>query len=49
VIFHTPIEPQDFGSRECLMKKVRRAINGGLPEEYQEELTAEDAEVTEKL
>ena len=49
VIFHTPIEPQDFGSRECLMKKVRRAINSGLPEEYQEELSSEDAEVTEKL
>lgn len=47
VIFHPPIEPQDFGSRECLMKKVRGAINSGLPEEYREETA--DAEVTEKL
>jgi len=23
VIFHSPIEPKDFGSRECLMEKVR--------------------------
>src|SRR5580692_217289 len=23
VIFHPPIEPEDFGSRECLMEKVR--------------------------
>lgn len=36
VIFHTPIEPQDFISRECLMEKVRAAIEGGLPEEYRE-------------
>ena len=35
VIFHKPIEPKDFGSRECLMEKVRAAIDGGLPEEYQ--------------
>jgi 1-acyl-sn-glycerol-3-phosphate acyltransferase len=34
VIFHSPIEPKDFGSRECLMEKVRLAIEGGLPEEY---------------
>jgi 1-acyl-sn-glycerol-3-phosphate acyltransferase len=36
VIFHHPIEPKDFGSREELMAKVRAAINGGLPAEYQE-------------
>jgi 1-acyl-sn-glycerol-3-phosphate acyltransferase len=36
VIFHKPIEPGDFGGRECLMAKVRRAIEGGLPTEYQE-------------
>ena len=47
VIFHPPIEPQDFGSRECLMKKVRETINSGLPKEYQEETA--DAEVTQKL
>jgi len=36
VIFHDPIEPNDFGSRENLMAKVRTAINRGLPAEYQE-------------
>ena len=35
VIFHDPIEPEDFGSRECLMEKVRRVIDSGLPAEYQ--------------
>jgi 1-acyl-sn-glycerol-3-phosphate acyltransferase len=33
VIFHPPIEPEDFGSRECLMEKVRAAIESGLPED----------------
>jgi 1-acyl-sn-glycerol-3-phosphate acyltransferase len=33
VIFHPLIEPKDFGSRECLMEKVRAAIDSGLPEE----------------
>lgn len=37
VIFHQPIEPADFGSREQLMRKVRDAINGGLPPEFQEQ------------
>ena len=36
VIFHEPIEPEDFGSRERLMEKVRAAIDSGLPEQYQE-------------
>ncbi len=36
VIFHAPIEPQDFGGRECLMEKVRRVIDSGLPAEHQE-------------
>ena len=36
VIFHDPIEPADFGDRECLMEKVRRAIDSGLPAELQE-------------
>lgn len=36
VIFHDPIEPENFGSRECLMEKVRAAINGGLPVEMQQ-------------
>jgi len=35
VIFHKPIEPAEFGSREELTEKVRSAINGGLPGEYQ--------------
>lgn len=34
VIFHAPIEPADFGSRDCLMEKVRSAIEEGLSEEY---------------
>jgi 1-acyl-sn-glycerol-3-phosphate acyltransferase len=33
VNFHPPIEPKDFGSRECLMEKVRAVIDSGLPEE----------------
>lgn len=36
VRFHDPIEPQDFGSREELMVKVRAAINNGLPVELRE-------------
>jgi len=36
VIFHPPIEPSDFGSRECLMEKVRAAIDSGLPEEFRQ-------------
>jgi len=35
VIFHKPIEPVGFGSREELMQNVRSAINSGLPKEYQ--------------
>lgn len=34
VIFHNPIEPKDFGSREDLMEKVRTVIESGLPEQY---------------
>jgi 1-acyl-sn-glycerol-3-phosphate acyltransferase len=37
VIFHHPIEPKDFGSRDCLMEKVRRVIESGLPAEFQEQ------------
>jgi 1-acyl-sn-glycerol-3-phosphate acyltransferase len=36
VIFHPPIAPEDFVSRECLMEKVRAAIESGLPEEYRQ-------------
>jgi 1-acyl-sn-glycerol-3-phosphate acyltransferase len=43
VIFHPPIEPKDFGTREDLMEKVRAVIESGLPEEYrQNALTTED-------
>ncbi len=41
VIFHPPIEPKDFVSRECLMEKVRAAIDSGLPQEYQKSTTKE--------
>ena len=34
VTFHSPIEPNDFGTRENLMEKVRAAIESALPEEY---------------
>ena len=34
MIFHAPIEPRDFGSREDLMEKVRAVIESGLPEQY---------------
>jgi 1-acyl-sn-glycerol-3-phosphate acyltransferase len=49
VIFHDPIEPRDFGSRECLMAKVRKAIDSGLPAESQEStpLTTKDTKVHE--
>jgi 1-acyl-sn-glycerol-3-phosphate acyltransferase len=49
VIFHAPIEPKDFGGRDCLMAKVRAAINSGLPSEYQEAtpITTKDTKVHE--
>jgi 1-acyl-sn-glycerol-3-phosphate acyltransferase len=34
VIFHPPIEPKDFGDRDCLMEKVRAVIESGLPKEF---------------
>ena len=37
VVFHEPIEPKDFGSREQLMKRVWETINASLPAEYQGE------------
>jgi 1-acyl-sn-glycerol-3-phosphate acyltransferase len=39
VTFHDVIEPENFGSREELMQKVRVAINSGLPPEYQQEIS----------
>ncbi|PYV58271.1 MAG: 1-acyl-sn-glycerol-3-phosphate acyltransferase [Acidobacteria bacterium] len=35
LIFHQPIEPEEFGTREALMEKVRAVISSGLPPEYQ--------------
>jgi len=35
LIFHKPIEPEEFGTRDELMDKVRAVINSGLPKEYQ--------------
>jgi 1-acyl-sn-glycerol-3-phosphate acyltransferase len=35
VIFHAPIEPKDFGTRDELMEKVRHVIESGLPPEFQ--------------
>jgi 1-acyl-sn-glycerol-3-phosphate acyltransferase len=34
ITFHQPIEPAEFGTRECLMEKVRVAIESALPEQY---------------
>jgi 1-acyl-sn-glycerol-3-phosphate acyltransferase len=36
VIFHPPIPPSEFGSRDELMAKVRQAISSGLPEQYRD-------------
>lgn len=35
IVFHDPIPPGNFVSRECLMERVRSAINQALPLEYQ--------------
>lgn len=40
VVFHPPIDPENFGSRECLMEKVRRVIDSALPEECRQETLA---------
>jgi 1-acyl-sn-glycerol-3-phosphate acyltransferase len=48
VIFHDAIEPRDFGSRECLMEKVRRAINSGLPSAFQEASPTRNTKVHEE-
>ncbi|HVO80557.1 MAG TPA: lysophospholipid acyltransferase family protein [Terriglobales bacterium] len=49
VIFHDPIDPTDFGSRECLMERVRRVMDSGLPQEYRESITTKDAKGHEGL
>jgi len=43
VIFHDPIEPKDFGTRDELMEKVRRVIESGLPVEFQSDKDAASA------
>lgn len=43
VIFHDPIKPQTFTSREALMEQVRRAIDSGLPKELQEHASVTQA------
>jgi 1-acyl-sn-glycerol-3-phosphate acyltransferase len=40
LIFHPPIEPEDFGSRECLMEKVRSVIESALPREDRDQQAA---------
>jgi 1-acyl-sn-glycerol-3-phosphate acyltransferase len=48
VVFHPPIEPQDFGTRECLMEKVRSVIDSALPEvSRQMDWTTKGAKVPE--
>jgi 1-acyl-sn-glycerol-3-phosphate acyltransferase len=42
VIFHDVIEPENFGSRDCLMENVRKSINSGLPPEMQTESKASE-------
>lgn len=34
VTFHEPIPPEEFGSREHLMERVRSTINSALPSQY---------------
>lgn len=41
-IFHPPIEPEHFGGRECLMEKVRAAIESGLPQNSQTQFSAQN-------
>jgi 1-acyl-sn-glycerol-3-phosphate acyltransferase len=36
VQFHDPIEPAEFGDRDCLMAKVRAVIDSGLPPDLRE-------------
>jgi 1-acyl-sn-glycerol-3-phosphate acyltransferase len=36
VIFHEPIPPAEFGTRDELMARVRATINSGLPEQYRD-------------
>jgi 1-acyl-sn-glycerol-3-phosphate acyltransferase len=47
VVFHEAIEPSKFGSRDCLMARVRTVINSSLPAEVQELIATKDAKVHE--
>jgi 1-acyl-sn-glycerol-3-phosphate acyltransferase len=38
IIFHEPIEPKHFGSRQALMTRVRQSIDNGLPPEYRSQV-----------
>jgi len=48
VIFHSPVEPESFGSRECLMERVRAVIESGLPEKYRSPVSANVNEAGEQ-
>jgi 1-acyl-sn-glycerol-3-phosphate acyltransferase len=43
VHFHDPIEPAEFGDRDCLMARVRAVINSGLPSELRENVNQKSA------
>jgi 1-acyl-sn-glycerol-3-phosphate acyltransferase len=43
VQFHDPIEPAEFGDRDCLMAKVRAVIDSGLPPELRENCNQKSA------
>jgi 1-acyl-sn-glycerol-3-phosphate acyltransferase len=43
VQFHDPIEPAEFGDRDCLMARVRAVINSGLPSELRENVNQKSA------
>ena len=43
VHFHEPIEPAEFGDRDCLMARVRAVINSGLPSDLQENVNQKSA------
>jgi 1-acyl-sn-glycerol-3-phosphate acyltransferase len=49
VIFHEAIEPKDFGGRECLMQKVRNAIDSGLSPELRQNTSQTRAEDTKAV
>lgn len=49
VKFHPAIEPKDFGSRECLMEKVRAVIESGLPKDLRENPLTIQATVREGI